>query len=175
MGRLGGVLGRVPNRFSRRRRPYQRRFHAPGADRDRAHVGQRHFRLGDRAVLGPDRGRDRDDRPGLRDPVELLVVRTPIRCAWSLWPEQDLVRGQGGGEEVDEELARRDRAASTRARDEQFGVQGQHRGEQVTGRVGVRDAPPNVPRCRICGSATVDVASASNRACVRTNSSRCTS
>ena len=52
-------------------------FYRASSDRDRPHVGQTDACLGDRPVLDPYGGRDPDDCPGLRDPLELLVVDTP--------------------------------------------------------------------------------------------------
>ena len=96
--------------------------------------------LGDRAVVPAHRRRDPDDRPGLRDPVELLVAVAPA-VAELRHPhlDQHLVRRERRLQVVDEEVRRRHRAPAAAAGDDELGVQRERHRRQVAGRVGVRE------------------------------------
>ena len=113
---------------------------------------------------------DGDDRPLVRDPDELLVVRAPAGVLGDPDLGQDLVLADRGLEEVDEEVlcrrpsgCRRTRRSRTRRRARAPPDPCRPPGRRA------RSEPPNVPRCRIWWSATSAAALDSSRACSRTS------
>ena len=111
---------RRPRRSRPARRPRQRLLDRRRPHRRRPHVGQRDPGLGDRAVVAADRGGDADDRPRLRDPVELLVVVAPAGS-------------ELGHPHLDEHLVRRDApSAGSRRRTPTPGPSGGRRLPAIT-------------------------------------------
>ena len=154
----------------------QRLLDAAGAHRHRRHVGQRDPGLPDHPAVDLDGRGHRHDRPGLRDPVELLVpCAAQSVCFGNPHLGEDFVRSQRGGEVVHEEFRGRRCCAARRARGRQRGVSASAGAHRSPAGSACASAPPSVPRCRICGSATVAVASASSSACSLTSGLRTTS
>ena len=117
----------------------QRLLDAAGPQRRGAHVGEPDPGLADRAAVGLDGRGDRDDRPLVGHPDELLVVGAPAGVLGDPDLGEDLVLADRGLEEVDEEVVGRDRAgAARRRRSRTRAPSASAGGPEVTGRVGVR-------------------------------------
>lgn len=115
----------------------ERRLGGRGPQGRGAHVGEPDPGLGEVSVVPPDERRHADHRPGLRDPLELLVVEAPALGRRDLHPHQQFVGAQRGLQIVEEELAGRDRAPPLRSHRDQGRVEREDHGGQVTGRIGV--------------------------------------
>jgi hypothetical protein len=137
VGTLGRVRGGGRDRLGGGRRAGERLFDGPGPHRYRPHVRERDAGGGDRTVLPPYRRGHAHRRPGLRDPVELLVVGAPALPLAQAYREQHIVRAERTGQVVHEELRRGYRAGATRPGHLEAGVQREGHRRQVAGRVGV--------------------------------------
>ena len=122
-----GQGGRVGDALPRR----ERVFGGAGAQRRRAHVGERH---------PATRDGDGDDGPVVGPPGELLVrPPRPSGLVGDPHLDQDLVGPDGRLEEAGEEVVDRDLARAGRAGDHERHAQREHGRRQVGRRVGVHE------------------------------------
>jgi hypothetical protein len=110
-------------------------------------------------------GERANDRPGLGDPAELLVIPAPTGAEFGeAHRDKHFVRRERGFEVADEEIGGRDRALAVRALSQQFGVERERAGGQVTRRVAVgqgaaqRAAVADLGVAHLCGDVGKDAA-----------------